>query len=85
MIWQLVIRLAGTAAVILAYRYLLRLGTPRRDWWQLEEWALRLGGWLTRRTAAMRLWLYTMLGLTDAAWRELRARYQSGKFGEAGT
>jgi hypothetical protein len=75
----------GMAAVVVLYRWALKLSTPKRDTWQLEEWAIQADDWLTRKVSTMRLWLFLQLGLTDRLWRRLRTRYQHGAFGEAGT
>ena len=78
-------RVATVAGVFLLYRWMLRLGTPRDDWWHAVEYWFRSRRAATRGAAMVRMWLLSQLGLTQNAWRRLRARYQSGAFGEAGT
>lgn len=78
-------RLAAGIGAILSYRWLLRLGTPRNDWWHVVEAWCRLRAGVRRGLSMARMWLLSQLGLTQAAWRRLRARYQNGAFGEAGT
>lgn len=80
-----VLRLASTAGLILVYRYMLRMGTPRDDWWHVVEGWYRGRQVVTQGAAMARIWLMSQLGITQAAWRTLRARYQNGAFGEAGT
>lgn len=82
---RLIWRGATFLGVILLYRWMLRLGTPRNDWWHIVESWQRGRTLVVRGESMARMWLFSQLGLTQAAWRQLRSRYRSGAFGEAGT
>lgn len=78
-------RLPASVAVLLLARYLSKLGTPRQDWWQVEEWYQQAMGWLRRRISGWRARFLANLGFTGYMWERMRRRYQAGAFGEQGT
>lgn len=86
---RLLARLASATGLIILYRWLLRMGTPRNDWWHVVEAAHRLNGGIRKAARMARMWLLWQMGVVpesvQAAWRTIRARYQAGAFGEAGT
>lgn len=87
---DLIIRLAVASGVILLYRWMLHLSTPRDDW-RLASIYLYEAYLFTRRGLAMiRVWLISLVRYiptkqVEQAWSVLRSRIAEGQYGEAGT
>lgn len=73
--------LADSLAIVVIMRWMFRLGTPKRDWWQVERVAARVGRWIRGWRVHLRDWL----GLTESAWQRLRDQYRAGRYGVEGT
>ena len=82
MLWW---RLPLSLAAILLMRWMVKLSTPRSDWWQLVEWSQQATAWLRRRVNSLRARLLARLGFTGWAWERMRRRFQAGAYGEQGT
>lgn len=83
-------RLAAAAAVILLYRYSLRLSTPQADSWYMVEYGQQGLRAIRRGYAMLRVWLiglvrYIPTKQVQESWLYLRDSLQAGRYGEAGT
>lgn len=66
------LRAVSIVGYLLAVRWLMRIGKPRDDIWQAEEWWLRLHTRARRGIGLLRAALWDLTGQTLRRWQQLR-------------